>query len=61
MKTVKSIHTKRYSVELVKVNELYYIRYEKSVIHGEKLSEAIKDYSLASYLFDLKLNEFEGH
>jgi predicted metal-binding protein len=58
---VKMVGTKKYEIALLKkYNDIYYIRYQKTGVHHEKLSEAIKDYKVASHLFDLKLNDLEN-
>lgn len=60
MKTVKSVTTRKFSVDLIQSGDNYFIRYEKAG-QEPKLSEAIKDYGIASKLFEMKHQEFEGH
>lgn len=58
--TVKSVSTKSYSIVMVELlTGEYCIVYE----HEDKThrSALIKDYSVASFFFDSKLREFEGH
>lgn len=60
IKTIKAIHTKRYEVELVQLDNAYYIAHNTSVLNEPKFSENITDYNTASFLFDLKVEELEG-
>jgi hypothetical protein len=61
-KLIKSITTKRYTIELTEKNDgMYYIYYDGKNMKHARLSEAIKDFNTATYLFDLKLREFEGN
>lgn len=61
-KTIKSYFGKRFSVELMETpSGLFIIRYDKADYMTPQYSEAIKDYNTASYLFELKLDELEGH
>jgi hypothetical protein len=59
MKTIKKIETNRYDLALLEADDGYTVCYTTKV---EKVkSENIIDYSTASYLFDLKLQELEGN
>jgi len=58
--TVKLIGTQRYEIAILKdQDDMYTIAYE-TVTQSPQYSEAISDYSLASFLFDMKYNELEG-
>lgn len=58
---IKSINTNRYNIELFQTNnDKYIIKYENNKFHGVNYSELINDYKIASYLFDLKIEELEG-
>jgi hypothetical protein len=59
-KLIKAFENPRYRVELHEVNHKYIIAYESSKYHAINYSEAISDYNMASYLFELKLTELEG-
>ena len=59
MTTIKSIYTKNYSLELLETFNGYVILWSKS--QENRLSERIRDYNVASHLFDLKLQELQGH
>jgi len=61
-KTIKAIYMTRYTVELVEASSGDYVvvHYNGST-QGINYSEAIKDYNMASYLFDLKVDELSGH
>ena len=59
MTTIKSIYTKNYSLELLETFNGYVILWSKS--QENRLSERILDYNAASHLFDLKLQELQGH
>lgn len=61
MEKIKSVHTKRYDVYLYETSQGFQILYDHENQDGIRASEVIKDYGIASYLFDLKLDEFEGH
>ncbi len=59
-KTVKSFYTKMFEVEMIMdENGRYRIRYWTPM--AENHSEWITDYGTASYMFDLKIAELEGH
>jgi hypothetical protein len=59
-KTIKMIGRKNFIVELVELDSgLYCVRHE--VNEKMHFSESIQDFNLASYLFDLKLQELEGN
>lgn len=62
MKTIKAISTRRYEIELVQLDSGHFrISYEGSMTDEPVIGEAIQDYKLASELFDLKVQELEGH
>lgn len=57
---VKAFHTKMFEVELVQDRyNRYCIRWKTSV--KDEQSEWINDFSTASYMFDLKIRDLEGH
>lgn len=57
---IKGYCTKMFEVELIQDRYgRYCVRY-KTPIKDEQ-SEWMTDYSLASYLFDLKIRDLEGH
>lgn len=63
-KIVKMIGNKRFILELAQINGEYVIILEER--KGDKVgiqqySEVIKDFNLASFLFDEKLIELEGN
>lgn len=61
MKTIKLIDTFRYKVELARLqDDSYIINYRSKIVGLENKSETIKDYNIASFLFDLKVEELEG-
>jgi hypothetical protein len=60
-KLIKAYTSGRYRVELHEEGQGYKVKYEAKR-HGEvQSSETIKDYNTASFLFDLKIDEFEGN
>lgn len=60
-KLIKSLATKRYTIQLHRINDSYVITYENNKYHGINYSEQIKDYKIASELFDMKADELEGN
>lgn len=60
-KTIKLISTKKYELGLFELpNGQYVVMYELN--DGKvTISENIQQYSAASYLFDIKLEELEKH
>ncbi len=61
MKTIKLVDTFRYVVELEQTEEgTYVVNYGSKVVGLVNRSEVVKDYSIASFLFDLKVEELEG-
>lgn len=59
-KTIKMISTKTYEIALVEmVNGQYCVAYEQN----EKfiVSELVKDYHTADYMFESKLQDLEGN
>ncbi len=60
MKTIKMIGTKNFCIELVQLGDSrYVVGYEANGI--AKVSEPMKDYKTASYMFDVKLQDLEGN
>lgn len=57
-KVLKSIVLNRYSIELVQIDDDYMVVTED--IHGTHKSSLIQDFKLASYMFDLTLQQLEG-
>lgn len=57
---IKTFATRNFELALVESKSgMYYVVYE---ISGEVVqSEAINDYKTASFLFDSKLSELQGH
>lgn len=63
-KTIKQISTKNYEIAIVELPDgRYCVFYGHPEDDFEKYtsSEPMYDYKLASYMFDLKLRELEGH
>ena len=62
---IKEVNTDKYSVSLMQDwNDEYYILYApvvNGVLKNQKVSEFIKDFGIASHLFDLKIKDFETH
>lgn len=61
VKTIKQVDTHRYRVELVQSGDEYVIHYESKLYGVPSKSELIKDFNFASFLFDMKIDEFEGN
>jgi hypothetical protein len=59
--TIKEVTTKRYQVRLVQDSDSFYVMYDSKTQALPVISEAIKDYNVASGLFDMKLVELEGN
>lgn len=60
VRCVKMIGNKNFVLELIESNSgRYYIVYERE--EGKKFSEPFTDLKLALDLFDIKLQELEGH
>lgn len=58
---IKAIILPKLSIELLEVNNSeYVIKYSNSINVGVNYSETIKDYKIASELFDMKFDELEG-
>ena len=58
--TVKSYITKQFEVELLQdSNGRYCVRYQYGV--DDRYSEWMTDFITASMIFDMKLQELEGH
>jgi hypothetical protein len=60
-KLIKSLENPRFKIQLFETNDKYVITYENNQHHGINYSEAIQDYKMAAYLFDLKVAELEGN
>lgn len=59
MRKIKGIETQRYVIDLYQLDSGYQIMW--ATLDKAVASEVIKDYNMASYLMDLKLQELEGH
>ncbi len=60
MKTIKLVETSRYSVGIKQTDTGEYIVTYSGKSDGYAVNiEPLKDYAIASYLFDIKLQEFE--
>jgi hypothetical protein len=59
--TIKEVTTNRYQVRLVQDSDSFYVMYDSKTQAFPVVSEAIKDYNVASGLFDMKLVELEGN
>lgn len=60
--TIKQVETKKYSISLIQAsNDLYYVVYKYKTTGESHASEALRDYGIASYLFDLKISDLETH
>lgn len=58
---IKSITTNRYSVELIEdIDSQYTVLYTHISMPETKVSESINDFYMASYIFDVKVQELEG-
>lgn len=61
-KTIKSIDTFRYKVDLIEtINDTYIIKHESKVYGLPSKSEEIHNFKTASFLFDVKVDELEGN
>lgn len=61
-KSIKTLVTRRFEIQLVQLeNGTYRIAYEGTMTDEPVLGEPIADYKTASMLFDLKVQELEGH
>jgi hypothetical protein len=61
-KLIKALHTSRYSIELFETaSNLYIIRYENPKNGVYRDSEAMKDFKMASWMFDVKVEELDGN
>lgn len=56
---IKSIVTRTYEISLYETFNGFQIEYT-SMRTGDRISEMLKDYNTATYLFDLKVRELEG-
>jgi hypothetical protein len=61
LRVIKSICTDKYEVSLYKDSDDMWVIYTNKYSDGNSLSENISDFNMASYLFDIKVQEFEGH
>jgi hypothetical protein len=60
-KIIKAYTTKRYTVELYETTgNSYIIKYENTYSEAQ-YSEILNDYNMASYMFELKIDELEGN
>lgn len=59
--TLKSIGTKRYEVELIEAESGQY-RIKTQIYGNEKIefSEPVRDYNMATAIFDAKIKKLEG-
>lgn len=60
LKTIKSITTWRYEVELAQNDKLYYVTY-CNLLTKQEITRSFIDYSLANSVFEAKLQHFQGH
>lgn len=58
---IKEISTPKYQIILSQTEDGYYYVSYHNILEFDAISEPIKDYKTAAYLFDLKLQELEGH
>jgi len=58
---VKEICTNRFEVTLTQINDKYMIEFVNTRTDARDSSELIADYHMASYLFDLKVDELTGN
>ena len=56
---IKGIITNRYEVSVYECPAGYYIQYQVGDI--VRFSEVVKDYLTVSHLFDVKVQDLEGH
>lgn len=60
VKVIKSIETRSFEISLVQLEHggfcVMYAKDDKT-----HMSEAVNDYKMAAFMFDLKLQELEGH
>lgn len=62
MKIIKAVEKKRYTIELVQASSgLFYVKYSRQGLKDPVVSESMKDLNIALYVFDAKVDEFEGH
>lgn len=62
-KVIKQITTNKYEIALVEIDGMYCVFYGHPEDDTEQYqsSEPVTDYNTASYFFDLKLQDLEGH
>lgn len=59
-KLIKQIDNFRFQISLLQREDRYVVKYE-SKTHGiPSESEVVKDFKIANFLFEVKLNELEG-
>lgn len=60
VKIIKSIESRTFEISLVQLEHggfcIIYAKDDKT-----HMSEAVQDYKMAAFMFDLKLQELEGH
>lgn len=61
-KLIKALNTSRYTIELFQTpSDSYVIKYRNNKNYATSFSEPMKDYKMASYMFDLKADELDGN
>ena len=61
-KTVKSFSTEKFDVALLELpNGRYVVAYQTLLSDGPIIGEPVADYHNASFLYDIKIKELEGH
>ena len=61
-RVVKGLTTSKFEVELLQDPDgRYYVRYRHLYDREDQFSEYVTDFSTASYMFDLKIQEMEGN
>lgn len=62
---IKAVKTNRYEVELIEEQDYhkasYFIQYRFADDEDFKRSELIKEFDMANYMYETKLQELEGH
>lgn len=61
-KVIKSITAPKFEIALYELgNGEYIVAYITVILEKPQVSENIRDYKTAAFMFDLKLRELEGH
>lgn len=61
-KLIKSITTNKFEIMLCELpNGQYVVCYETTLSEGLIFGEPVSDYNNASFMYDIKLKELEGH